>query len=146
MSAEPTLLRAGEGEAVSPGVVLKATSQTTAGSLYLAETTIPPGFPGPPPHVHDTLHDMFYVLEGTLTLRLGDEEVEAGPGTFACAPPGVVHTFANRSDAPVRMLNLSTPGGFEAYMRELGVLLGSGDPVTPEAIGAIASRFDFRAV
>jgi quercetin dioxygenase-like cupin family protein len=145
MTDAATVLGPGEGEEVSPGVVLKATTETTGGSLYLAETTIPPGFPGPPPHVHDTLHDMFYVLEGTLTLRIGDDTLQAGPGTFACAPPGGVHTFSNTSDAPVRMLNLSTPAGFEHYMRELGGLLRSGD-VTPAAIGEIASRFDFRAV
>ena len=60
---------------------------------------------------------MFYVLEGTLTLRLGDREIEAGPGSFACVPPGVVHTFRNDSDDPVRMLNFNTPAGWENYTR-----------------------------
>jgi uncharacterized cupin superfamily protein len=62
-------------------------------------------FPGPPPHVHARPHDMFCVLEGTITMRLGGEEREAGPRTFVCAPPGVVHPFANRADAPARLLN-----------------------------------------
>ena len=95
------------------GLLIKATSEDTGGRFFLSETTVAPGFPGPPPHVHDDLVGMFYVLEGTLTLRLGDEELEAGPGTFACAPPGTVHTFSNRSDAPVRFLNFNTPGGWE---------------------------------
>jgi mannose-6-phosphate isomerase-like protein (cupin superfamily) len=38
---------------------------------------------------------MFYVLEGTLTMRLGDETTELPAGSFVCVPPGVVHTFSN---------------------------------------------------
>jgi quercetin dioxygenase-like cupin family protein len=138
----------GEGERHEAGstvIVIKATGDDTAGSFFLAESVIPPGFPGPPPHVHETLHDMFYVLEGTLTLRVGDETVAAEPGTFVCAPPGVVHTFSNASDAPVRFLNFNTPSGWERYMRELADAGRSG-PLTPESIGRVASRHDFRAV
>jgi quercetin dioxygenase-like cupin family protein len=110
----------------------------------LCESTIPPGFPGPPPHTHETLTDMFYVLEGTMTFRLGDESRTAGPGTFVCARPGEVHTFSNPTDQPARFLNFNTPSGFEHYMRELAAA-GRDGPLTPEIIGEIASRHDFRA-
>ena len=139
----------GEGEVHRMGpntIAIKATSEDTAGAFFLSETTLAPGFPGPPPHVHDRLHDMFYVLDGELTVLLGEDEIAAGPGTFVCAPPGTVHTFSNRSDAQVRFLNLNTPGGWENYMRELAAAAASGTPPTPEEIGKIASRHDFRAV
>jgi quercetin dioxygenase-like cupin family protein len=138
-----------EGEVLQMGpntIAIKATSDDTGGSLFLSESTIAPGFPGPPPHVHEKLHDMFYVLEGELTVRLGDEEHGAGPGTFVCVPPGTVHTFSNRSDSPVRFLNFNTPGGWEGYMRDLAVAAASGTPPTQEEIGQIASRYDFRPV
>ena len=137
----------GAGEVLQMGpntIAIKATSDDTAGGFFLSETTIAAGFPGPPPHVHETLHDMFYVLEGTLTMRLGDEEREARPGTFVCVPPGIVHTFSNRSDAPVRFLNFNIPGGWESYMRDLAAAAASGTPPTPEEIGKIAARYDFR--
>jgi uncharacterized cupin superfamily protein len=86
---------------------------------------------------------MFYVLEGTMTLRVGDETRTAGPGTFACVPPGTVHTFSNPTDAPVRFLNFSTPLGWERYMCELAAA-GQAGPLTAEAIGEIASRHDFQ--
>jgi mannose-6-phosphate isomerase-like protein (cupin superfamily) len=90
---------------------------------------------------------MFYVIEGVLTLRVGDEEIEAGPGTFACIPPGEPHTFSNRSQAPVRFLNFNTPGGFEEYMRELAAAMSSSEgPPSSEAIGAIAAKYDFEPV
>ena len=142
------LHRPGEGERHAAGpveIVIKATGDDTAGSFFLAENVIPPGFAGPPPHRHEKLHDMFYVVEGTLTLRLGDETVTAGAGTFACVPPGVVHTFSNPGGEPVRFLNFNTPSGWERYMRDLAEAARSG-PLTPEVIGRVASRYDFRAV
>jgi quercetin dioxygenase-like cupin family protein len=141
-----TVHRPGEGERHGVGsseIVIKATSEDTGGSFFLSETTIEPGFPGPPPHTHEHLHDMFYVLEGVLTMNVDGEETELRPGSFVCAPPGVVHTFSNPGSEPVRFLNFNTPGGWERYMRELAAAMQSG-PITPEAIGEIASRHDFR--
>ena len=135
----------GEGEHHDAGaaqILIKADGEHTGGSFYLAESTLAPGFAGPPPHRHRRLHDMFYVLEGTLTLLLGEETVEAGPGSFACVPPGVVHTFRNDSDGPVRLLNFNTPAGFEHYMRDLAEAARSA-PLTPDVIGRVASQYDF---
>jgi mannose-6-phosphate isomerase-like protein (cupin superfamily) len=139
--------RPGEGELIAgpSSVTIKATGEDTGGSLYLGEGLVQPGFAGPPPHVHERLHDMFYVLEGTLTMRLGDETIELGPGSFASVPPGTVHAFSNRSEQPVRFLNFNTPAGWENYMRDLAAALAEGSP-TPEEIGRIASCHDFRVV
>ena len=141
-----SLLGPGEGERIVTGrstVLVKGVAETTGGMLFLSESELEPGFPGPPPHVHRELHDLFYVLEGTLALRAGDGALDAGPGTFACFPPGAVHAFANTSEAPVRFLNFNTPAGWERYMRDLGAAYGDGGAPTPAEIGRIASRYDF---
>jgi mannose-6-phosphate isomerase-like protein (cupin superfamily) len=141
------VLLAGEGEHIDVGpshLTIKADSATTGGAVFLSETVLAPGFPGPPPHTHERLYDMFYVVEGVLSLQIGDDSVEAGPGAFACVPPGTVHTFANRSDRPVRFLNMNTPAGFEQYMRDLGAAFAGEATPTPDQIGRIASRYDFR--
>ena len=139
-----TVLQAGEGELLGGAttVTIKAGGEHTGGTFYLGEVVAHAGFPGPPPHVHRRLHDMFYVLEGALTLQIGDETVELTPGGFACIPPGVVHSFGNRTEAPVRFLNFNTPAGWEHYMRDLEKTLADGT-ATQEEIGAIASRYDF---
>ena len=146
--SDATFHQPGEGERIDAGkgsvIVLKATGETTGRSLFMAETTIAPGFPGPPLHTHQHLHDMFYVLEGVLTIRLGDATHEATAGSFVCVPPGIVHTFSNAGTAPVRFLNMNTPSGFEHYMRELGQAAKRG-ALTPEVMGPIASRYDFRS-
>ena len=144
---DAVFLGPGEGEAIRVGssaVVLKGTGDGTDGHLFLSETWLEPGFPGPPPHVHRKLHDLFYVLEGTLTIQNGRDTVGASPGTFAYFPPAVVHTFANTSDASVRFLNFNTPAGWERYMRELGAAHAGGRAPTREEVGSIASRYDFQ--
>jgi quercetin dioxygenase-like cupin family protein len=140
-----TVLGPGEGTAFEVGTatsLFKATREATAGFFSLAEVTIQPGTSGPPPHSHRELLDSFYVLEGTLTVQVGDDELEAPPGSYACAPPGVVHTFANRSEEPVRFLNLNTPGGWEDYIRDLAAATPADGPPDPQLMGEILARHD----
>lgn len=73
-------------------------------------------------HVHRRHSDLFYVLEGELTVRLGpeDQRVVVPAGTLARVPPLVVHGFLNGTDAELRYLNFHAPGqGFADYMRAL---------------------------
>jgi len=73
-------------------------------------------------HVHREHTDLFYVLEGELTVRLGpeDEPVAVHAGTLARVPPLVVHGFRNGSDAEVRYLNMHAPGRrFADYLRAM---------------------------
>jgi quercetin dioxygenase-like cupin family protein len=135
----------GDGERYIAGgseIVIKATGEDTTGTFFLSESTIPPGFPGPPPHRHEGLVDMFYVLEGVLAVRLGEDTHELEAGSFVCVPAGVVHTFSNTSDRPVRFLNFNTPAGWENYMRDLAEAAKLG-ALTPDVIGRVASHYDF---
>jgi mannose-6-phosphate isomerase-like protein (cupin superfamily) len=150
-SAADVIVRgSGEGESIMGGaVVFKAESSDGEGTFSLTKTTLPPGFPGPVPHVHERTLDSFYVLDGTLTLRLGDRQTDAGPSSYAIVPPGNVHTFANRTEAPVRMLNLMVPGGFEQYLKEAAAAAAApapGQMPDQAAMAEIASRYDFRPV
>ena len=73
-------------------------------------------------HVHRRHTDLFYVLEGELTVMLGPagEGVVVPAGTLARVPPLVVHGFRNASDAELRYVNLHAPGvGFADYMRAM---------------------------
>jgi quercetin dioxygenase-like cupin family protein len=81
-----------------------------------------PGRAGADLHVHRRHSDLFYVLEGELTVRLGveDRAVTVPAGAVAMVPPGVVHGFRNASDAELRYLNFHAPGErFTDYMRRL---------------------------
>jgi quercetin dioxygenase-like cupin family protein len=144
---EDAILRGpGEGDSIAAGtstMLFKAEGGDGDGTFSLTEITLEPAFPGPLPHRHRTHLDSFFVLEGTLTLRIGDDELEAGPGSYGVVPPGNVHTFANRSEAPVRALNLMTPGGFEQYLKEAAAATPPGSPPDSALMAEIAARYDF---
>jgi mannose-6-phosphate isomerase-like protein (cupin superfamily) len=101
----------GEGHRVG-NVEFLARSRDTP-RFNLALITIAPHRDGPPHHAHAEEDDSFYIVEGELTFLLGEDELVAGPGTFVLVPPEVTHTFANRGDEPVRMLNIHAPAGFD---------------------------------
>ena len=91
-------------------------------SLNATWSRFAPGRDGADLHVHHEHTDLFYVLEGEFTLRLGPqgEEHVMPAGTLVRVPPDVVHGFRNGSDAELRFLNFHAPGmGFAAYMRDL---------------------------
>ena len=137
-ASEGILLHAGEGEKIELGPSARGTIKVGGddgiGSLTVVEFELDPGSPGPPPHTHAQMLDSFYVLEGTLTVRLGDDLHEAPADSFAYAPPGVVHTVSNPSEEPVRFLGITAPGGLDRYLRELAA--------DPSDFAAIAARHD----
>jgi mannose-6-phosphate isomerase-like protein (cupin superfamily) len=104
------------GDGVSR-LLVKAGGQTGEGTVLLAESSVAPGFSGPPPHRHERHVDSFFVLDGTLTLLLEDGESELRGDSYGAVPPGNVHTFANRSDSPIRVVNIMAPGGFEEFIK-----------------------------
>ena len=101
----------GQGHRVGNVEFLARSADTPRFNLGLI--TLQPHREGPELHVHADEDDSFYVLEGELTFIHDDDEVVAGPGTFVLVPPGVPHTFANRTATPVRVLNIHAPAGFD---------------------------------
>src|SRR4051812_40128865 len=81
--------------------------------LNVSIVTMAPGRKGPSAHVHDDEDDAFYVLDGALAFLVDDDEILAPAGTFVLVPPGVLHTFENRTSEPARILNIHAPAGFD---------------------------------
>jgi quercetin dioxygenase-like cupin family protein len=121
--------------------VILATGEMTGDAFSIVEHRLAPGAQGPPLHRHERLCDAFYVLEGSLTLRVEDQTLTADAGAFACFPPGVAHTFLNASQAPVRVLNINAPGGWDRVLRSLVAASGDGELDQGE-IGRIAAERD----
>ena len=64
-------------------------------------------------HAHAEQEELFYVLEGTFSLKLGEsgeeEYVEAGPGTFWIARPEIGHGHRNVGDERGAVLAFGAP-------------------------------------
>jgi mannose-6-phosphate isomerase-like protein (cupin superfamily) len=132
-------LAGGDGERiwiVGDTMTLKATAESTRGSLVLLENLTAPGG-GPPPHVHTREDEFWYVLDGTFEIRIGDQVHAVGPGGFAYAPRGTVHNFRNTAETPSRILVGFAPGGMDGFFRESGrpaIDDGPAPPVDEEEI------------
>src|SRR5580704_2194235 len=112
-----------------------AVSDDTNGKYSMWEAVVPPGG-GPPPHVHSREEEGFYILDGEITLHVGDGRIVVTAGMFANMPVGTLHSFKNESGKPARMLISVVPSGLEQMMFELGV------PVADEATTAAAPTKD----
>jgi mannose-6-phosphate isomerase-like protein (cupin superfamily) len=63
-----------------------------------------------PLHVHHVDDEAWYVLEGVLRFRIGDDTREVGPGGAVLAPKGTPHAYGNaRRGQPARYLLVMTP-------------------------------------
>jgi quercetin dioxygenase-like cupin family protein len=85
----------------------------------------------PPDHTHPTEDEIFYVLQGTLTFRCGEETFELDSGGFIFLPRGIQYGYTIRSEGDVRLLVMTTPaqeeaiggwGGFVADIEAAGEL------------------------
>jgi quercetin dioxygenase-like cupin family protein len=99
-------------------LTLYATAEQTGGAFSLMEERLPKGAE-PPPHVHHREDEAFFVLDGSLTVRVGDRTFRVSAGGFVFCPREIPHLLTVESDE-VRMLTLCTPGGVEKLFVELG--------------------------
>ena len=82
----------------------------TSGDFVIVEWTAELGAHWIAPlHVHHTDDEAWYVLEGELGFRLGDEEIVARAGSAVLAPRGTPHTYWNAGNTEARYLLVMTP-------------------------------------
>lgn len=115
------LIPPGGGEVVGDSPDRRVEILSDHETLHATWSRFGPGRDGADLHVHRSHTDLFYVLEGELTVRLGmeDEPVSVPAGTLARVPPLVVHGFRS-GEKEVRYLNLHAPGEeFAEFLRAL---------------------------
>ena len=98
---------------------VKASAADTAGQYTLLEITAPPDLETPL-HVHYTEDEGFYVVDGSVTIHVGDETVELAAGQHAFGPRDVPHKFRVGPDG-ARMIWVLTPGGFDSFVEDVSV-------------------------
>jgi quercetin dioxygenase-like cupin family protein len=96
---------------------IKATGNDTGDLYSIVEVLEPPGARAPL-HLHRKEDEAFYVLEGEMTFRIGEETVKARHGSFIFGPKDVPHTYTVDS-GPARLLFLLSPAGFEGFIEAI---------------------------
>jgi len=98
---------------------VKASAAVTGGRYTLLEVTAPAGLQTPL-HVHYREDEGFYVLEGSVTIEVGDQTVEVGAGEHAYGARDIPHRFTVGPDG-ARMIWVLAPGGFEDFVADVSV-------------------------
>ena len=135
------VLGAGEGKTISVlgnSYTYKAAKEETGGAYALIEGTVVGD--GPPPHIHTTEEEAFYVLEGELNVLVGQRTVTATAGAFVLVPRGTVHTFSKAGTASAKILTIISPAGFEKFFEEIA------GPPDLEKIMALAPKYNLEIV
>ena len=126
---------------LSGGAVLTwlATGKETGGQFSIFEAT---GIPGmePPPHLHTNEDETYYLIDGEMLFRVGDQEFVGKPGDFVFLPRQIRHEFKVLSPE-FRCLVGIYPAGLENYFEPLTVQHSSIEipqlnttPPPPEAL------------
>ena len=122
------------------GVTVKVSEAETNGLCTVWEGRVGPGTVGAGPHCHRGRDEFFYVLEGEVVLRIGDEKHTARAGTFAFVPRETIHGFRNASSNSATLLVLHHPAGFERYFEDMQQLAARHEGREERA--ALAARYD----
>ena len=123
------------------GAIYKLLGEQTRGTLALVEHTVAPNTLAAPPHTHRDEDEISYVLEGDLTIQVGEQLIQAPVGTLVVKPRGIQHCFWNAGSAPARLLEMITPAGLEQYFEELASLVSSGGPPDPARRSALYEKY-----
>jgi len=88
----------------------------TNGQFSCVEYALAPRKMGPEPHLHRDLDELMYVLEGTISVLIGEQVYEVSAGSWHLRPRGILHAFWNATDQPVVALDCYFEQPFEEYL------------------------------
>ena len=111
-------------------------------NFVVAEWKDAGGPPGPPRyiaplHLHRNDDEAWYVLEGALCVRRGDEVVEVRAGSGVLVPRGTAHTYWNPGTGLCRYLLLMTPNVY-GLIQDIHAM----SERTPAALNAVFEKHD----
>jgi mannose-6-phosphate isomerase-like protein (cupin superfamily) len=142
----------GEGKAITNpiggGMMVKVRDEDTGGAYSIHDNVIPAGSPGPLPHLHRDHEETFYVLEGGLTVRVGERKITAPASSFVVIPCGVVHQPSNPGTEPTRVLLIFSPAGMERFFEEaaegrMPLQAVPKDPGAKERLAAFTEKYGY---
>jgi quercetin dioxygenase-like cupin family protein len=82
-----------------------------------------------PVHTHHESDESFYVVEGELTVFVGDERIDVKAGDFVLGPRGVPHSWIVTSEHAE--LFVTAGAGLDGFFREVAVPVNGGEPPQP---------------
>jgi quercetin dioxygenase-like cupin family protein len=109
-------------------VTVKCAGAETGNAFAQIELDSPRG-DATPRHLHHNEDETFYILEGEVTVFVGDERIDLHAGDYCFAPRGIAHAHIVRSEH-ARMLTTISPAGVEQVFVDCGVPVTDDEPPT----------------
>jgi quercetin dioxygenase-like cupin family protein len=125
------------------GIQFKFDGTNTQDAFSIVEHPLEPGAFAPP-HTHSREDEFSYVLEGTVGVKLGDQEFLVARGSYIAKPRGIPHAFWNPGPEPARLLEIIAPAGFERYFMQMADLVSKNVSPDNEAIEKLASEYGLK--
>lgn len=112
-------------------------SPIQASAFAMGNVTLEPNG-GQVPWHNQEQEEIYFIVEGTCEMCLGEERRIVSTGQAAYIPPGVFHQLTNIGDTPARMIYVYGPAGDVAHWRQEldGTLPKAGIDVPPLPEGA----------
>jgi mannose-6-phosphate isomerase-like protein (cupin superfamily) len=101
---------------------------------------------GPPLHIHMIQDETFHVLEGELSVKVGDELIACKAGDFLFIPKGTVHTYVNLKEQRARAVGNLSPGGFDDFVAELSAYQRSVPKSDQRIVDEISAKHNQKQV
>ncbi len=130
----------GAGRRFGPGLTAKLEFGQSP-DFAVFEGPLPPESVGPPPHIHRSDDEAFYVLDGSVQFISDAAPQVCAAGSFVFVPRGTVHGFANPATAPATVLVVTSPRAIECVERTYDFFDEQGQPTDVEAILALWARY-----
>jgi mannose-6-phosphate isomerase-like protein (cupin superfamily) len=110
----------------------------TQNRVSIVEHWVPPHTLAAPLHRHSREDEYSFVLKGLMGAQLGERTLTAQLGDVVFKPRNEWHTFWNPGDEECRLLEIISPGGFEAMFKEIAE---NPDAMTGEAAATLDAKY-----
>ena len=141
----PVLIQPDEGEKAigeSASYTRKILKQHTGGAFSSLDTILKNGYLGAPPHLHQELDELMFVIDGTVTVMVGEDVVEVKAGAWHLRPRKIMHCFWNTCGKDAHVIDMFLPGGFEDYLYKLNAVYKKFGKIDPAEVEKFIHQYD----
>ncbi len=121
----------------------KVSTHDTEGDLFVFVSSNNLKSEGVPAHIHPNQDETFFVIEGQVKIKVGEETFYLNQGDHLLAPRNIPHSWVCNSEHPAKLLITAQPAGkMEAFF----LTLSKVQQLNPELAARIYKEHDMQLV
>jgi mannose-6-phosphate isomerase-like protein (cupin superfamily) len=112
----------------------------SAGRYCIEDVIYAPGWETSAYHMEEA-DEHWYVVEGELEITVGNRTETCGEGAFAFIPRNTTRALRNRSSAPTRLFQWSSPAGYDRAVQELAAVYRDNPQIDATTVAGILANY-----